>query len=271
LPKTGLLQTVEVRARWWSQIAFIPPACLQRTEEVQFHWTQFKQRDTDSCSQLKGWFTQRLTQSPFFFLGLFVCGFCVWFSAWCVFGLSLWLCSGAPASQAGPCSVELFLTVDSHGLQTVTHTRSLSAAVLLHVLNPLNGEPFSGWVQSNPTDNVYAKHLWNERIEEGEWKRPSWLGGNRKDSSPVGSKEELVWRARQHCKTFSCRWEGVLRWFYEMCIYCLPCSACSTVWLPIWASKRYICRYGQAAKNVTNKKMPIDLFLKPILTVLFGR
>lgn len=29
-PKTGFLQRVEVKERWWTQIFFVPPACLQR-------------------------------------------------------------------------------------------------------------------------------------------------------------------------------------------------------------------------------------------------
>lgn len=78
-----------------------------------------------------------LTQKSNFFPRA-VCGFCVWFSALCVFGLSPWLFTWAPASQAVPCLAELFLTVDAHRLCSVMYTRSLSAAVLLHqwMVNP---------------------------------------------------------------------------------------------------------------------------------------
>lgn len=135
LPKTGrFLQTAEVRERWWTQILFVSPACLQRIRKFfEFslnsgNRTQIPAPSSKVNNSLKAWLFPQDSLS----------GGSVSDSLHCVFLGCLTFVRCTCFSVL--CSAELFLTLDTHRLWTVMYTRSPSVALMLFILNPGNGK-----------------------------------------------------------------------------------------------------------------------------------
>lgn len=137
LPKPGFLKTVEVRERWWAQIFFVPPTFLQRIGKF-FEFSL----NSGNGTQIPAPAPRSTMSSKSVFSPRTVCQWVLCLILCTVYFGAVWLFSGAPASLF--CVQQSCSWPWTRRLWTVMYTRSLSVHLMLFILNPGHGEPFSG-------------------------------------------------------------------------------------------------------------------------------